>query len=115
MATHNKGNEMGGYPDGATQAMHDAAFASWPEQYANAIQREVEYRAEQEVATCARLFVDWLMDRNDISDLSRMIAFYKSGRTTDCRTIVDNIVQAYQQYRVATLDANEENEIAEGL
>ena len=102
-------------PDSCTQAMHDAAYQAYTDKQANAIQREVEYRAEEEVASCAQLFVDWLMDRADISDLSRMISFYKSGRTTDCLTIVDNIVQAYQQYRVATLDANEENEIAESL
>ena len=35
----------------------------------------------------------------------------KSGAMTDCRTIVDNIVQAYQQYRVATLSSAEESEI----
>ena len=82
---------------------------------ARAIVAEVEWRAEQEVASCAQEFVEWLMEREDISDLSRMIAFYKSGRTTDCRTIVDNIVSDYQQYRVATLTSDEENDIAEAL
>lgn len=104
---------VSGYPDGCTQAMHDAYYN--PTQDANAVQREVEDRAEEEVRTCSQEFVEWLMEREDISDLSRMIAFYKSGRTTDCRTVVDNIVQAYQQYRVATLSADEENEIAEAL
>jgi hypothetical protein len=33
----------------------------------------------------------------------------------ECGLIVDNIVRDYQQYRVATLDASEENEIREGL
>ena len=104
---------MSGYPDGCTQTMHDAHYN--PTHDANAVQCAVEARAEEEVRTCAQPFVDWLMDRGDISDLSRMIAFYKSGRMTDCRTIVDNIVQADQQYRVATLSADEENDIAEGL
>lgn len=105
----------GDYPMGCTQDMHDAAHQSYTPDESNAIQREVEWRAEQEVASCAQPFVDWLMDRGDISDLSRMIAFYKSGAMTDCRTIVDNIVSDYQAHRVATLDNHEENEIREAL
>jgi hypothetical protein len=104
---------VSGYPDGCTQAMHDAYYN--PTHDANAVQREVEDRAEEEVRTCAQEFVEWLMEREDISDLSRMIAFYKNGRTTDCRTIVDNIVSDYTQYRVATLSAAEHDEIEEML
>ena len=104
---------MNGYPDGCTQAMHDAHYN--PTHDANAVQREVEDRAEEEVRTCAQEFVEWLMEREDISDLSRMISFYKSGAMTDCRTIVDNIVTDYAQYRVATLSREEEDEIKEGL
>ena len=102
-----------GWPDGCTAATHDAHYN--PTHDANAVQMEVEDRAEEEVRTCAEGFVEWLMEREDICDLSRMIAYYKSGAMSDCRTIVDNIVQAYQQYRVATLSADEENEIAAEL
>ena len=95
--------------------MHDAAHQSYTPDESNAIRAELDYRAEEEVRTCAQPFVDWLMDRADVTDLSRMIAFYKSGRMTDCRTIVDNIVSDYQQYRAATLTTEEQNEISEAL
>lgn len=103
------------YPHGCDQRQHDAAHQSYTDAESNAIQREVEHRAEEEVMTCARPFADWLMDRADISDLSRMIAWYKAGSMTECRAIVDNIVSDYQQYRVATLDNAEEAEIREGM
>ena len=106
---------MNAYPDGCTQAMHDAAHQSYTPDESNAIREELDWRAEQEVQDCAQCFVDWLMDRDDITDLSRMIAFYKSGRMCDCRTIVDNIVSDYQQYRAATLTTEEQNEIARTL
>lgn len=105
----------GDYPNGCTQAMHDAAYQSYTDAESNAIQAEVEWRAEQEVAQCSPEFAEWLMDRRDVSDLARMIAFYKAGKTTDCRTIVDNIVSDYTQYRVANLSADEENDIAESI
>lgn len=103
----------GDYPMGCTQATHDAYYN--PTHDANAVQREVEDRAEEEVRACSQEFVEWLMEREDISDLSRMIAFYKSGAMSDCRTIVDNIVTDYTQYRVATLSAAEHDEIEEAI
>jgi hypothetical protein len=106
---------VNGYPDGTTQAMHDAAHQSYTADESNAIQREVEWRAECEVRRNAQVFTDWLMDRRDISDLSHMISYYNTGEMYECGLIVDNIVRDYQQYRVATLDAVEESEIREGL
>lgn len=108
----------GDYPMGTTQATHDAAFAPThddsPERW-NAIVREVESRAEEEVRTAHGTFVDWLADYAIPGELAIMIGFYKLGARTEVGAMVDDITRRYAQYRVATLDADEQREIEEEL
>ena len=109
---------MSGYPDGCTQHDHDRAFNAPPGPSAdllNAIVREVESRAEDEIRTAHQTFVDWLADYGTPVELARMLAFYKTGDFAECRVILDDVTARYQQYRTATLDASEQAEIVREL
>lgn len=106
------------YPMGTTQATHDAHYNPTHDDSAatlNAIMRAVEAKAEDEIRTASRTFVEWLADYGTPDELARMLAFYKTDNRAECRVILDDLTARYQQYRAATLSADEQAEIAEAL
>lgn len=104
---------MTAYPDGCTAAMLHARYDERVDP--NEFQRAVEERADCEMSTNALVFSDWLMNREDISDLSRLVSFLRNEDKLAARQIVDDIYSDYVAHRIAQMTGAEQDEIEQEL
>ena len=105
-----------GYPDGFTQTMHDRIFDTGVD--SNALQRELEQRAEDEIAEQASSFREWLLDDPDrLLDVAYAVMCWPHGGTFEENKVdrASNIYaaecrmrDAYVQWRVEDADLREE-------
>ena len=107
-----------GYPDGFTQTMHDRIFDTGVD--SNALQRELEERAEQEAEDGADVFREWLVENVtyngggcialvltvcDRSGMTDYQAIRNWDRVCDARA---DLIRDWVQWRVEDADLREE-------
>ena len=96
-----------------TQAQHDARYCEVVSE--NELARAIAERCDEEMSRCTEPFASWLMDRQDISDLPRLVAFLRNEDRTAARRVMDAISEEYVQWRTAQMTTSEESELIEQI